>query len=282
MRVVSAIAELRRAVAEAREQGRRVALVPTMGALHDGHLSLVRRARAEAGLVVMSVFVNPLQFAPGDDLTRYPRDLDGDAAKAREAGVDVLFTPAVEELYPHAPRVAIHPVALDARWEGAVRPGHFAGVLTVVLKLFNIVQPDVALFGQKDFQQVAIVRAMVEDLDLPLSVIVEPIVRERDGLAMSSRNRYLADSDRREAARLSRALDVARMAFDDGEREAAALQQAARAVLDAAPAIAVDYLAVVDAASLEPVARASSGDAVLLAARVGPTRLLDNIVLGAR
>ena len=280
MRVLSAIAGVRAAVAEARDRGRRVALVPTMGALHEGHLSLVRRARAEADLVVMSIFVNPLQFGPGEDLARYPRDPEGDAAQARAAGVDVLFAPVAEELYPHAPRVAVAPVGLGERWEGALRPGHFAGVLTVVLKLLNVVQPDVALFGQKDFQQAAIVRAMVADLDVPVRIVVAPIVREADGLALSSRNRYLAPDQRREAARLSLALDAARAVYDGGERDAATLQAAARAVLDAAPAVAVDYLALVDGASLEPVERASPGNALLLAARFGDTRLLDNVVLG--
>ncbi|HEU4629410.1 MAG TPA: pantoate--beta-alanine ligase [Gemmatimonadaceae bacterium] len=281
MRVLSAIAEVRAAVAGARRDGRRVALVPTMGALHEGHLSLVRRARVEAELVVMSVFVNPLQFGPGEDLARYPRDPEGDAARARAAGVDVLFAPTPEELYPHPPRVTVAPAGLDARWEGALRPGHFAGVLTVVLKLFHIVQPDLAVFGQKDFQQAAIVRAMVEDLDLPLRLVVAPIVREPDGLAMSSRNRYLAEADRREATRLSRALDAGRAAFAQGERDAGVLQSAARAVLEAAPAIAVDYLVVVNPATLEPVVQAADGDVILLAARVGGTRLLDNLVLGA-
>jgi pantoate--beta-alanine ligase len=280
MRVLSAIAEVRAAVAGARDHGQRVALVPTMGALHAGHLSLVHRARAEAELVVMSIFVNPLQFGPGEDLARYPRDPEGDAALARAAGVDVLFTPDADELYPHPPRVSIHPVGLDARWEGAIRPGHFAGVLTVVLKLFNIVRPDVALFGQKDYQQAAMVRAMVEDLDLPMRLLVAPIVREEDGLALSSRNRYLAPDYRRAAARLSRALAAARDAYDGGEREAATLEAVGRGVLEAEPAIAVDYLAVVDGGSLEPVERASPGDVLLLAARLGGTRLLDNVVLG--
>ena len=280
MERVERIGEVRDRVRVARAAGRRVAFVPTMGALHDGHLQLLRRARAEADVVVASVFVNPLQFGPNEDFARYPRDEAGDSAKARGAGADLLFMPSAEELYPRPGRVTVLPVGLGDRWEGEARPGHFAGVLTVVLKLFGIVQPDVAIFGQKDYQQAAIVRAMVEDLDVPVRVLVEPTVREADGLALSSRNRYLDADERREALRLPRALAAVDAAFARGERDVPALLAPARAEL-AHELLAVDYLAVVDPATLEPRERARAGDVVLLAARVGRTRLIDNRVLGS-
>jgi pantoate--beta-alanine ligase len=200
MRRLTRIAEVREAVGEVRARGRRIGFVPTMGYLHEGHLRLVDEARRHADLVVMSIFVNPLQFGPAEDLARYPRDLDGDAAKASARGVDLLFAPDGAEIYPEQPRVVVTPRALAARWEGAARPGHFEGVLTVVAKLLNIVQPHVAVFGQKDIQQALLVRAMVEDLDIPVEIVVAPTVREPDGLAMSSRNSYL-DAPSRERAR---------------------------------------------------------------------------------
>jgi pantoate--beta-alanine ligase len=281
VRTLTRVAEVRDAVAAARAAGQRVSFVPTMGALHLGHLQLIARAGEEAELVVLSVFVNPLQFGPTEDFTRYPRDLEHDAELAAAAGAHVLFAPSVEELYPRPPRVTLAPVGLGDRWEGAVRPGHFAGVLTVVLKLLNIVQPDVAIFGQKDFQQAMIVRALVEDLAIPVRLLVAPTVREPDGLALSSRNQYLSPTERREAPRLRAALGTAASAFTAGERSAAALVAAAQAVLQASPAIPTDYLAVVDPATLEPREEARAGDAVLLAARLGQTRLIDNVVLAA-
>jgi pantoate--beta-alanine ligase len=274
------IQDVRAWVADVRRRGERVALVPTMGALHDGHLSLVDVARRHADRVVMSVFVNPLQFAPTEDLARYPRDPEGDAAKAAARGVDLVWMPAAGELYPRDPRVLVQPSALADRWEGAVRPGHFAGMLTVVLKLFNVVQPDVAVFGQKDVQQAALVSAMVEDLNVPVSVLVAPIVREADGLAMSSRNRFLAASERPRALVLQAALQAMDDAFISGERDAGELVTAGRRAFDSAPDVAIDYLAVVDPRTLEPVPRAERGSVALVAARVGATRLLDNTILG--
>jgi len=281
MRRVSGIAEARERVRAARRDGATVALVPTMGALHDGHLRLVERAHAEASYVVVSVFVNPLQFGPGEDFGRYPRDPDGDAAKAAAAGAHLLFMPEVAELYPREARVSVVPVGLGDRWEGPIRPGHFAGVLTVVLKLFGIVQPDVAIFGQKDVQQATLVGAMVEDLNVPVRIVVEPTVREADGLALSSRNRYLSPDERQTALRVPQALRNASLAFAGGARDAQAIETSARAALEGAPDVAVDYLAVVDPLTLEPVARAAPGHVVLVAARVGRTRLLDNLVLGS-
>ena len=284
MRTVERIADVRRLVKDARSRGKRVGFVPTMGFLHDGHLALVDEARKRAEFVVMSIFVNPLQFAPTEDLARYPRDPEGDAAKAAARGVDLLFTPAVTEMYragdARAGDVLVTAQRLDQRWEGAVRPGHFAGVLTVVAKLFNIVQPDVAVFGQKDFQQAALVRALVRDLDVPAEVIVAPTVREGDGLAMSSRNSYLSSDDRARALRLSRALRAVQDAFAEGERDGAALEAVGRAVLAEDAELVVDYLAVVDAESLEPAPLPKATDVAILAVRVGSTRLIDNAVLG--
>ena len=282
MRTVSTIGDIRRLVRGARGAGKRVALVPTMGALHDGHLSLVDAARRQAGFVVMSVFVNPLQFAPHEDLAAYPRDLAGDAAKAASRGVDLLFTPGAAEMYPAPGRVLVEPQRLAHRWEGAARPGHFGGVLTVVAKLLNIVQPDVAVFGQKDAQQLALVRAMVRDLDFPVEVVAAPIVREADGLAMSSRNAYLDFEDRERAAALSAALADLVRRFRAGESSSTALEAAGREALAATPGVDVEYLAVVDPETLEPAEHARAGLLVLLAARVGRTRLLDNAVLPGR
>jgi pantoate--beta-alanine ligase len=280
MQTVERIAELRLAIGRARTSGARIGFVPTMGFLHDGHLSLVDEARRRADFVVMSIFVNPLQFAPTEDLSRYPRDAAGDAAKSLGRGVDVLFTPSVEEMYPQDRRVEVTPRALHTRWEGEVRPGHFAGVLTVVAKLLNMVQPDVAVFGQKDIQQSTLIRAMVADLNIPTEIVVAPTTREPDGLAMSSRNSYLDASGRASATVLSRALFAMRDAFRDGERGAAALISTARATLDSVPGVTLDYLAVADAATLEPVEQATRSSVAMIAARVGRTRLIDNVVLG--
>jgi pantoate--beta-alanine ligase len=286
MKTVTTVAELRAELARARGDaavlgGGRVALVPTMGYLHEGHLALVDEARRRADVVAMSIFVNPLQFAPTEDFARYPRDLAGDSAKARGRGVDLLFAPEPAEVYPREPRARVVPGPLADRWEGAVRPGHFAGVLTVVAKLFNLFQPDVALFGQKDVQQATLVRAMARDLDFPIEVVVAPTVREPDGLALSSRNAYLSADDRRRARALPRALARVQARFDAGERDAATLLRDGRAVLDAEPGVAVDYLAIADADALAPVEAAAPGAVVMVAARVGTTRLIDNAVLGA-
>lgn len=277
---IDTIAAMRAYTAGARGAGERLALVPTMGALHEGHLRLVDHARSHAARVVLSVFVNPLQFGPGEDFTRYPRDLERDTRLAAERGVDVVFAPPVEEVYPDgASGVLIAAPGLRDRLCGAFRPGHFDGVLTVVAKLFHIVMPDVAVFGQKDYQQAVLIRRMVRDLDFPLAVEVAPIVREADGLAMSSRNVYLPPDQRTRAAALSRALRAAHDAFRTGERETEALRSAARAVIDAEGGIDVQYLDVVDPTTLEAVARAEPGTVVAVAAFVGTTRLIDNQIL---
>jgi pantoate--beta-alanine ligase len=279
MRVVRTKDEVRRIVRQARAGGATVALVPTMGYLHEGHMSLVDRARELADVVAMSIFVNPLQFGAGEDLDRYPRDLERDLEMARGRGVDLVFAPGVAEMYPHGePQVSVIPGALAERMEGAIRPGHFRGVLTVVAKLFGIFQPDVAVFGQKDFQQAALIRRMADDLDLGVRVEVAPIVREADGLAMSSRNVYLSAEERERALALSRGLEQCRARFAAGERDADALRAVLRNALEV-PGVEPEYAEAVDALTLEPVVQAAPGTVLLVAARVGRTRLIDNAVL---
>ena len=263
------------------EEGRRVALVPTMGALHEGHLALVDSARRLADAVAMSIFVNPLQFAPTEDLARYPRNLARDRALARDRGVDLLFVPDGEEMYPDgAAGTRILPGASAERWEGAVRPGHFAGVLTVVGKLFHIFEPDVACFGQKDIQQFTLIRQMVRDLDWRVRLERVPTVREPDGLALSSRNLYLDETARAQAAGLSAALFAARTAFAVGERRAERLLAAMHERLAVFPGVSAEYIAVVEPEELRPVDIAEPGTIVAMAARVGTTRLIDNVILG--
>ena len=278
---VSEIGELRAWRRAQREQGRRVGFVPTMGYLHDGHLSLVDRARAESDIVAMSIFVNPLQFAAGEDFSRYPRNLERDRALARERGVSLLFVPSVETMYPAGSEVRVTAGPTAALWEGAARPGHFDGVLTIVAKLFHLVEPDVACFGQKDVQQVTVVRRMVRDLDWPLRIDVAPTWRDADGLAMSSRNVYLNPDDRRQALGLSRALFAARDAFAAGERSAEGIRAAVAATLALHPGIAADYIAIVESEGLTAISSVDSGTIVAVAGRVGTTRLIDNVILGA-
>ncbi len=263
-----------------RAAGRRVAFVPTMGALHAGHLALVDLATTLAPTVLMSVFVNPLQFGPGEDFERYPRDLARDRDLAAGRGVSALFVPSVEAMYPPGAETRVVPGPMAELWEGAQRPGHFAGVLTVVTKLFNLVQPDVAVFGQKDIQQVCLVRRMVRDLDLPVDIEVGRTVRETDGLALSSRNAYLSSADRLAALSLSRALRAADLAWRGGEAEALRLHSIMMEQFHMSVGVTVDYIAIVDPETLRPVPRADRGTIIALAARVGRTRLLDNHILG--
>lgn len=280
MQVVANIAEVRAAVSAARESGATIGFVPTMGALHEGHLSLVARARRETDFTVMSIFVNPLQFGPNEDLSRYPRPVDEDERLAEAAGVDLLFRPEVADMYPSGRTVTVTAGQLGAEWEGASRPGHFDGVLTVVAKLLNIVQPDTAVFGRKDLQQAALVKALVRDLDIPVRIIVAPIVREADGIAMSSRNRYLDADDRKRATVLSRALRTIRDNYARGERSVDRLVQSGVDVLASEPSVKVDYLAVIDPATFAAPAAATDDSAAIIAARVGTTRLIDNMQLG--
>ncbi len=277
---VSTVASLRRALAEARGKRSSIGLVPTMGALHRGHISLIGRARRDADIVVVSIFVNPRQFGPNEDFERYPRPIEDDERIAKDWGADLLFAPDAAEIYPAPPIVTISAGSVASRWEGEVRPGHFDGVLTVVAKLFNIVQPEFAVFGQKDLQQAALVGAMVRDLNMPLSIVVSPTVREQDGLALSSRNRFLSPADRQSALGLSRALAAASAAYGEGERDPRELEAAGRAVLAADQRVVVDYFAVIDRRTFEPVARVAGEEwAVVTAARVGTTRLIDNVLL---
>jgi pantoate--beta-alanine ligase len=263
----------------ARARGERIAFVPTMGYLHAGHVALLEEGRRRGDRLVLSIFVNPTQFGPGEDLDRYPRDVDGDLRKAGGAGTDVAFVPERAAMYPPGFQTYVEVREVSRGLDGHSRPGHFTGVATVVCKLFQIVRPHVALFGEKDFQQLAVIRRMVRDLDLPLEVIGLPTVREPDGLAMSSRNSYLDPDERRRAAALSRGLFAARARFQAGEREAALLLAAARAPLEA-EAAAIDYLELRDAEQLAPLERVGDRPAVLaVAAFIGRTRLIDNVRL---
>jgi|ERR1041385_3346760 pantoate--beta-alanine ligase len=261
-----------------RARNRRIGFVPTMGFLHEGHLRLVDRARERADRVVLSIFVNPLQFGPHEDLAQYPRDLERDRRLAVERGIECLFVPDTAAMYPSEPLVRVSPGPMADTLEGAARPGHFAGVLTVVAKLFHIVEPDIAVFGRKDYQQAALVQRMVADLSLGLEVEVAPTVRELDGLALSSRNSYLSPDDRRAALALSRALRAVEQAWRGGEADPKALARRGMDVLTA-PAVTPEYLALVDE-HVRPVARADARTVVLVAARVGTTRLIDNVILG--
>ena len=261
------------------DAGRRIGLVPTMGYLHEGHLALVDEARRRTDAVVLSIFVNPLQFGPREDLARYPRDLPRDRSLALSRGVDALFVPSVEVMYPSGSEVRVTPGETAERWEGAARPGHFTGVLTVVAKLFHLVQPDLACFGQKDIQQLTLIRRMVRDLDWPIELVAGPTVREPDGLALSSRNAYLSADERRQALTLSRALLAAHRSFCEGERETPRLEERMRRVLDAEPGVRVEYIAIVEPEGLSPISTADGKTIVAIAARIGSTRLIDNINL---
>jgi pantoate--beta-alanine ligase len=273
------VEELRSVAAQWRRAGERIALVPTMGGLHPGHLALVAAAREQAGRVVASVFVNPTQFGAGEDFDRYPRDLERDASLLTDAGCDLLFAPPVEAVYPDGFRTTVHVAGLGARWCGAARPGHFDGVTTVVLKLLNMLAPDVAVFGEKDWQQLAIIRRMATDLDLPVEIAGAPTVRDSDGLALSSRNIFLTATERQAAAALPRVLAEAAGELRRGGPAAPVLDEAV-AKLAAAGFREVDYVALVDECSLEPVPAAAPGSRLLAAARIGSTRLIDNLSVG--
>lgn len=264
---------------QARSEGRVIGFVPTMGALHEGHLSLVRVAQQQCAPVVVSVFVNPAQFSPHEDLSKYPRQMERDRALLEELNVDYLFAPSAEEIYPNGFRSYVEVQGLGDRFEGKIRPGHFRGVATVVLKLFEIVQPHFAYFGRKDAQQARIIRQMAADLNLDTGVVTCPIVREADGLALSSRNAYLAPEQRRAATVLYRSLGAARHEIQAGTRDAAALTRAIRDVLAREPLAKPDYVEIVDADTFDPVILLRGTCLVLLAVRVGTTRLLDNMLV---
>lgn len=262
-----------------RRDGYRLCVVPTMGYLHDGHMSLLRAGRARADVVIVTIFVNPTQFGPNEDLDVYPRDEDGDLAKARSCGVDLAFCPAPEAMYPPGYQTYIEVGELQKPLCGASRPGHFRGVATVVTKLFHLTRPHVAIFGQKDFQQLALIRRMTTDLDLDVDIVGMPIVREPDGLAMSSRNAYLSAEQRAQAVCLSRGLDAVRQRFDAGERDARALLAAARQPIGAEALARIEYVELRDAATLEVVDTVTRPAVLAMAVMFGNTRLIDNTVL---
>jgi pantoate--beta-alanine ligase len=278
MRTVRDVTTLREAVAQARRAGRSVTFVPTMGALHEGHLSLVRLARRMKGLTVVSIFVNPLQFAPGEDLSRYPRREGDDALLLESEGVDVLYLPNEASLYPPDFTTVIEVAGVSEGGEGAIRPGHFRGVATVVMKLLLRVLPDTAVFGQKDLQQVAVVRRMIRDLDLPIRLVVGETVREEDGLAMSSRNAYLSPDDRRRAADLSRTLFAARARAAHGATDTRLLEEDTLRQLEAAR-FQIDYVEAVHAKTMRRAEKVGPGVALTAAVRLGSTRLIDNVYL---
>jgi pantoate--beta-alanine ligase len=279
MEIIRTVAWMKQVGCAARQQERVLGLVPTMGALHEGHLSLVRAARAQCSPVVVSIFVNPKQFGPSEDLQKYPRTFEADCAALEALGVDYLFAPPAEEIYPNGFRTAVVVEGLSERLEGRSRPGHFRGVATVVLKLFEIVQPHTAFFGRKDAQQVRIISQMVRDLNLNTEIAVCPIVREADGLALSSRNAYLGGDSRRAATALYRSLDAVKRAIEAGERNTTRLLEVARKVLAGEPGVAVDYVEIVDAETLEPVVSLRGNCYVVIAAVVGGTRLIDNALI---
>jgi pantoate--beta-alanine ligase len=279
MHIVKSIAEMQRTCRALQTEGSELGFVPTLGALHEGHLSLVRRARLECAAVAASIFINPLQFAPGEDLARYPRTFEEDCRSLEAEGVDVLFAPEAEEMYPNNAVTTVTVPGVGDRLDGASRPGHFTGVATVVAKLFHIVTPKRAYFGQKDAAQVAVLQQMVRDLNFDIELVICPIVRDVDGLALSSRNRYLSATERRQALILHQALLQIEQLIADGERKSSVLVQYGTEILRSEPAIRVDYLAIVDANTLLPVTSVKKGCLVAVAAYVGSTRLIDNFLV---
>ena len=279
MKICATIPEARAACGSAGASGKRLGLVPTMGALHEGHLSLVRAAKAQCDAVAVSIFVNPTQFGPTEDLSKYPRQFDHDCQLLDKGGVEILFAPPVEEIYPHGHVTWVLVEGLSEKLDGRSRPGHFRGVTTIVSKLFHIIEPEAAFFGQKDAAQLAVIRRMVRDLNFPVEIVACPIVREPDGLAMSSRNAYLTREERGRALVLQRSLQRAHQEFQAGERIAARLISAAKEVFAREPHVALDYFEIVDPDTLDPVERISQKTLVAVAAYVGTTRLIDNHVL---
>ncbi|HSY99258.1 MAG TPA: pantoate--beta-alanine ligase [Terriglobales bacterium] len=279
MKIWKTIEEMRSASSAARREGKRFGFVPTMGALHEGHLSLVRAAKAKSDLVAVSIFVNPLQFGPTEDLAKYPRSFERDRALLEKEAVDILFAPQPEEMYPKGAVTYVAVEGLSEKLCGKSRPGHFRGVTTIVAKLFHIVEPDVAFFGQKDAAQATIIRRMVRDLNLPVEIVVCPIIREPDGLAMSSRNVYLSPEERRAALVLNRSLTETKNRFDQGERNARKLIAAGKQVMAQESRVRLDYFEIVDPGTLDPVLEVTRSALVAIAALVGTTRLIDNILL---
>ncbi len=281
MLLIKTIAEMRDFARLMRVEERSLGLVPTMGALHEGHLSLVRRARSDCAAVVVSIFINPTQFGPTEDLSRYPRQLDSDLQLLEPLEVEAVFAPSAEEMYPGEFQTFVEPGRVALMLEGARRPGHFRGVTTVVLKLFNIIKPDIAYFGQKDFQQTVVIRRMVEDFGLDVRLEICPIVREADGLALSSRNRYLGDDDRLAASVLFRSLAGARTLARQGEVDVGQILEEMHRIFRAEPRAQLDYAVIANARTLESLARIQSCAIALVAAQLGPARLIDNMIISA-
>ncbi len=280
MIVINTLLEMRKWIARKRKEGCSIGLVPTMGYLHEGHLSLVKKACRENDVVVMSIFVNPLQFGPREDYAAYPRDPAKDSQLAQEAGVDVIFSPSVLEMYPqYPPQTTVEVKEITRYLCGASRPGHFTGVATVVLKLFNIVTPDTAYFGQKDYQQAQVIRQMADDLNINVGICTVPIVREADGLAMSSRNTYLSPAERQQALCLSQALMICRKQYEEGERNSAQLKEAMKERIRKEPCVQLEYLEICDQQSLQSIPEATGSALVAVAVKIGKTRLIDNILL---
>jgi pantoate--beta-alanine ligase len=280
MRLITSVSEMKALTREARSRGKSIGLVPTMGALHKGHVGLIRQAKQQCDVVVASVFVNPTQFGPGEDFERYPRDLDKDFSLLNSYNIDTVFAPAVDEMYPEGFQTFVEPGPLGKVCEGTSRPGHFRGVSTVVVKLFNIVQPDMAYFGQKDFQQAIVIRRLIEDLNLNVQLVLCPIVRDEDGLAISSRNAYLKPGLRKSALALSHSLRRAEEMAHSGETDAGKILEEMRRVLQAEGPVKFDYVTIVNPVSFEPVSRVTTGMIALVAARVDKIRLIDNTILG--
>jgi len=279
MNIITDPADLQKTALALRQAGKRIGLVPTMGCLHEGHLALVKLARQQADVVIVSIFVNPTQFGPNEDFSRYPRNFERDIALCAAAGVDIVFHPAPEAMYPDGYSVYVEENALAKGLCGATRPGHFRGVLTVVAKLFNLALPDAAIFGQKDAQQARLIRQMARDLNFPAAIVLAPIIREADGLAKSSRNTFLSPAERREALCLMQALQTARQLYRAGERDARRISAAMRAIIAPISSARVDYIAIVDLDTLQPVQRADAPVLVALAVFIGKTRLIDNLSL---
>lgn len=283
MELIKTIDQMRNWTANQRRVGNTIGFVPTMGYLHDGHLSLVEKAKSQNKTVVMSIFVNPMQFGPKEDLAVYPRDLEKDSRLAKKAGVDVIFHPESVEIYPeYPPLTSVEVKGLTGELCGKSRPGHFTGVATVVTKLFNIVQPERAYFGQKDYQQFLVIRQMVADLNMPISLELVPIKREEDGLAMSSRNAYLSQTERQEALALNQALGICRKMYLMGENKVLPLINAMKTRILQEPSAAIDYIEILSAAELAPLTEIKGSAVVALAVKIGRTRLIDNLLLGVK
>ena len=282
MEIVSKASRMREVAAAIRAKRQRLALVPTMGALHEGHLSLVRHARQQADFVVVSIFVNPTQFGPNEDFSKYPRDLDRDIRQLAELGVEYVFTPEIQEMYPEGCRTYVEVEQWGQRLCGATRPGHFRGVTTIVAKLFNLVSPDVAVFGKKDAQQALLIERMARDLNFNIRIVTCPIIREADGLAMSSRNHYLSPIERQAATVLYRSLMEAKRMIEEGERDALLIRKGMEKLFAQEPVVRIDYIELVDPETLNPVGRAQDGTLIAVAAFVGSTRLIDNWSVNAQ